>query len=398
MGLFSFVRSLFQTGQRPSGDTGHVSPPLVDEAEQVVPKRDTELAPVRIAFSEDDDFETDVVGESFRQPALAALALRVGIDPRGRRTFLAGLRPEPDNSFDRHAVAVTAADTDDHLGYLARDLAGEYQPALLQRGRVEVPAILTGGGDGAPHRGVCLDLTALRRLLELPSLEKPRPAPSLRSPSPPPKRPAPAPDPTFKVDVPPAFSTVLDGISPFERADVYALKLADGRFHTLPYDAWLDPEAPVRLTQKRPEEWSVEDFARRARVSVKTRRKTERHFLYNDLVECLYKNRNASPYARSLCEAVACQHVAEWPTLAPTVKQTLSLDCELRVPAFQLLATVLAERDAFEAAVAVCEEALRLGLEDGTKSGFRGRIARIRRSAERSARQLVSPVSKEHKC
>jgi hypothetical protein len=347
---------------------------------------DVPLPPVRIAFSDDDDFETDVVGESFRQPALNALAARIAIDNRGRRTFLAELRAEPDNVYDKNAVAVLAADTGDHLGYLSRELAPSYNSGLLQRGGAQVPAILIGGGEGKPHRGVCLDLTALNGILGIQSPEAP---PSRHPPSgatSPPQRPAPAPDPSFVVDIAPALSMVLDGLAPFERSDIYALKLANGRYHLLPHDAWPDPGAPVRLAQKRPEEWSVDDFARRARVALKTRRGAEQHFLYNDIVQCLYRNRDSSPHARSLCEAVARQHVAEWPALEQSVKQALAAEDPPRVPAFQLLATVLAEREAYDEALDICEAALALGLEDGTKGGFRGRINRIKGMRKRAPR------------
>jgi hypothetical protein len=391
MGLLSFARSIFQKSHRRPADSppSHQHPSEPSSAVSthgIQDEADVPLPPVRIAFSDDDDFETDVVGESFRQPALSALGARIGIDERGRRTFLAGLRAEPDNAFDRNAVAVLAADTGDHLGYLARDLAPLYQSGLLRRGGAQVPAILIGGGEGKPHCGVCLDLTALNEILGLKAPEKPPHRDAAARVTSPPQRPAPAPDPSFTVDVAPPFSTLLDGLASFEKADMYALKLADGRFHLLPYDAWPDPEAPVRLAQKRPEEWSVDDFARRARVALKTRRGAERHFLYNDLVQCLYRNRDASPHARSLCEALARQHIHQWPALAPSVKKALAADDPPQVPAFQLLATILAEREAYDEAMDICEAALTLGLKDGTKTGFHGRISRIKAKRNRAPR------------
>jgi hypothetical protein len=129
------------------------------------------LPPVRVSFSEDDNFETDVVGESFRQSELRALDARAVIDNQGRRTFLAGLRAEPDNPHDRNAVAVLAADNGDRLGYLSRERAAIYHRALLERGGAEVPAIVFGGSEGKPSRGVWLDLTALNRILGIESAE-----------------------------------------------------------------------------------------------------------------------------------------------------------------------------------------------------------------------------------
>ena len=118
---------------------------------------------VRPAFSDDDDFESEIVGESFRQDELHELASRINCDHQGRRTFMASLRPEPDNPKDPNAVAVLATDNGDHLGYLSRDMAPAYHDPLLESGGAEVPAILFGGSERKPHIGVWLDLTALNR-------------------------------------------------------------------------------------------------------------------------------------------------------------------------------------------------------------------------------------------
>jgi hypothetical protein len=341
--------------------------------------------------ADDDDFETDVVGESFRQEALRRLVERVRLDQRGRRLFMANLRPEPDNPYDVNAVAVHAADDGSHLGYLSRELAPTYQRHLVERGGATVPALLTGGGVGKPHHGVCIDLTALDRHLGIEHDRTVRPAARIK----PPLEPrveagirgteiAPAPDPSFIVDTAPELAVVLDGTSPFEKGDLYAVATGDGQFHLVPYDAWVDPEAPVRLAQKRPEEWSVDDFARRARITAKTRARVERHFLYNDLVSCLYKRRHESAHARSLCECLSRQHVAEWPQLAPDVATALGTDDPPVVPSFERLATILKERGAYADAVQVCEEAIRRGLSDGTTSGFLGRIRRIESARKRA--------------
>ena len=123
------------------------------------------VLPAHVGFSDDDDFETEVVGESFRQAPLLALNARVDTDLLGRRTFVARLRAEPQNPRDSTAVAVHAADSDDHLGYLSRAVAAAYHDSVLQRGHVEVSAILCGGSERKPLLGVWLDLTAANRTL-----------------------------------------------------------------------------------------------------------------------------------------------------------------------------------------------------------------------------------------
>jgi hypothetical protein len=116
-------------------------------------------------LSDDDDFETEVVGESFRQLELRALDARLGSDSRGRRTFLARLRPDPHNAYDSNAVAVIAADNGDHLGHLPRELAPIYQSPLLACGGADAPAVLYGGSGRKTSLGVWIDLTALNRAL-----------------------------------------------------------------------------------------------------------------------------------------------------------------------------------------------------------------------------------------
>lgn len=123
------------------------------------------VSSIHVDLSDDDDFETEVVGESFRQRELRDLEARISPDILGRRTFLANLHPEPDNSADRNAVAVLAADNKERLGYLPREVAQLYHSALHDRGGAEVPAILFGGSKLKPTLGLWLDLTTLNRML-----------------------------------------------------------------------------------------------------------------------------------------------------------------------------------------------------------------------------------------
>lgn len=76
--------------------------------------------------------------------------------------------------------------------------------------------------------------------------------------------------------------------------------------------------------------------------------------------------------------AYARLHVREFPRLVPALKGDFGGSLP-RVPTFQNVATVLAEDGAFEEAISVCLDALAHGLQDGTSSGFEGRISRIRR-------------------
>ncbi len=74
----------------------------------------------------------DVEGEFARIPAIhAAIGAKPKLDQEIERTdLLAQLRPEPENPYDANAVAVIIKGN--HVGYLPRETAAEYQPVLAR--------------------------------------------------------------------------------------------------------------------------------------------------------------------------------------------------------------------------------------------------------------------------
>lgn len=100
------------------------------------------------------------------------------------------------------------------------------------------------------------------------------------------------------------------------------------------------------------------------------------HYLLLCIVEATYKKRKESAEMRDLCEIISFRHLALFPAIAPYI---IEKDFIPRVPTFQLLATLLSEKGEFEKAIAVCRMALMYDLHDNTKSGFEGRIGRIRK-------------------
>jgi hypothetical protein len=105
---------------------------------------------------------------------------------------------------------------------------------------------------------------------------------------------------------------------------------------------------------------------------------TDRHFLLMNLCREAYRLRKR-PEMRTKYLHYARMHLAEFPRLKPSLLRDLLIDGLPHVPTFQDLATVLTEDGAFDEAVQICEQAKALGLDDGTKSGYDGRIARIRK-------------------
>lgn len=111
----------------------------------------------------------------------------------------------------------------------------------------------------------------------------------------------------------------------------------------------------------------------------------DRHFLLLGIVKETYRRRS-EPAMASECARFSEMHLAEFQAIAPALKA--DMDGILpRVPTFQHYATLLTELGDFERAVWVCELAKYYGLIDGTKAGFDGRIARIRKKQDMSRTQ-----------
>lgn len=112
----------------------------------------------------------------------------------------------------------------------------------------------------------------------------------------------------------------------------------------------------------------------------------ERHELLLALATYAY-DRREEPEMHRLLVRVAETHLAEYPGLfpdrsPPDRSNGSNGDTPPVVDSFRQLAIALAESGELRRAIEVCETAIRLRVEDGTKTGFRGRIRRLRRRAE----------------
>lgn len=101
--------------------------------------------------------------------------------------------------------------------------------------------------------------------------------------------------------------------------------------------------------------------------------------LQDVITEC-YKQRKSTDYlayGAALCELyLALFHRAN----ATKPKQV-----ELKTTGFMQLATLLNDTQAFNEAIALCQQAVSLGLTDGTVTGFEGRISRIEKAQAKAA-------------
>jgi hypothetical protein len=102
-----------------------------------------------------------------------------------------------------------------------------------------------------------------------------------------------------------------------------------------------------------------------------------RHTLLEPIVAAYYRQRS-DPASKKEFYRYAHQHI----DLAPDLLKALdkgAQDRPDRIDAFKMLAIALGEDGRYQAAIDVCRAALSFGLEDGTKTGFEGRITRLTR-------------------
>ncbi len=98
----------------------------------------------------------------------------------------------------------------------------------------------------------------------------------------------------------------------------------------------------------------------------------DRHMIYTQSIDLAYKKRKADPDMRGLVKEYGTLYVNEFPELKAAVTDRM-------VPVFKQLAITLEEDKAYEKAVNVCMTAITHELDDGTKTGFEGRMERIRK-------------------
>jgi hypothetical protein len=145
------------------------------------PVHEAHGAEVRADAADDgvDLIELEIVGESYRQDALALIA---GPKDAEGKQFRVGvtLRCEPANQYDPNAVRVEAFGQ--HVGYVSRLHAGSLCPSLLSRcgGALEARGLIVGGwsdaqGDGAYGIRVWITTTDIERLGVDPATFQPPP-------------------------------------------------------------------------------------------------------------------------------------------------------------------------------------------------------------------------------
>lgn len=128
--------------------------------------------------------------------------------------------------------------------------------------------------------------------------------------------------------------------------------------------------------------WTTSDLSQMLKAVATDTHLIDRHFLLQRVVRETYKLRKDSYYS-DLCLEHAQLHFVEFEDIAPILKDDLGGTLP-RIATFQQHATVLAELGEFARANEACECAVQRNLHDGTKSGFKGRIARLKKQRDKA--------------
>ncbi len=140
--------------------------------------------------------------------------------------------------------------------------------------------------------------------------------------------------------------------------------------------AALDPisDSPRIRDEGKP---SSGDLAKWIAALTNTTDPLERHRLLQCILEFTYKNRKKEEHRESF-RTYARMHAKELPGIMPALVSQIG-DGVKKIATFKQLAIVLEEDGAFEEGIQVCREAIALGIEDGTKTRFQGRAARLQK-------------------
>lgn len=107
------------------------------------------------------------------------------------------------------------------------------------------------------------------------------------------------------------------------------------------------------------------------------------HRLLEAIIALRYRERSDSE-SREAFYRFARQHIALFPQLFDALESD-GQERPDRIESFKMMAIALAEEGRYKEAIDVCHTAMSFDLEDGTKTGFKGRIARLEKNMGASA-------------
>lgn len=104
----------------------------------------------------------------------------------------------------------------------------------------------------------------------------------------------------------------------------------------------------------------------------------ERHVIYTDCLDIAYKKRGDDHQMRGSAKNWAMDYIKEFPELKTAVFEHFGENSRL-VSVFKQLTILFEEDREYEKALDICRKAMDYGLEDGTKTGYEGRMERLNR-------------------
>ncbi len=105
----------------------------------------------------------------------------------------------------------------------------------------------------------------------------------------------------------------------------------------------------------------------------------EQHLVLSKIIAVAYRQRE-DPSLRAVLLENGRRYIALFPELFPALKDELGENVH-QIPVFKQMAITLGEDGDYDGAVAVCRTALDYDMNDGTRTGFEGRIARLQKKA-----------------
>jgi hypothetical protein len=103
----------------------------------------------------------------------------------------------------------------------------------------------------------------------------------------------------------------------------------------------------------------------------------DRHLVLSKIIDQTYKKRSEAAMRPILLEK-GRQYLALFPSLYPTLKAEFG-DSVYQIPVFKQMAIALDEDGEYNKAIGICRTAIKYDMEDGTKTGYSGRIERIQK-------------------
>jgi hypothetical protein len=103
----------------------------------------------------------------------------------------------------------------------------------------------------------------------------------------------------------------------------------------------------------------------------------DRHRLYLRIVDAAYRERDEAEN-REICLEYGQRYIDEFPKMEPALRETHDGDLP-PIPVFKQMAITLEEDGDYEMGIAISEKALIHEVDDGTKTGFAGRIKRLQK-------------------